>query len=89
MLKGFSGGSDGKESACFAGDEGSIPGSGRSPGEGNDRQPTPIFLPGKSHEQRSLAGYSPWGCKESDNTESLTLFFFLKHYVKRHFHIYH
>ena len=30
--------------------------------------PTPIFLPGKSHGQRSLAGYSPWGCKESDMT---------------------
>ena len=29
-------------------------------------QPTPIFLPGKSHGQRSLVGYSPWGCKESD-----------------------
>ena len=27
------------------------------------RQPTPVFLPGKSHGQRSLAGYSPWGCK--------------------------
>ena len=26
-------------------------------------KPTPTFLPGKSHEQRSLAGYSPWGCK--------------------------
>ena len=33
--KGFSGGSDGKESACNAGDQGLIPGSGRSPGEGN------------------------------------------------------
>ena len=33
---------------------GSIPGSGRSPGEGNGN---PVFLPGKSHEQRSLAGY--------------------------------
>ena len=32
---GFPGGSDGKESACNAGDQGSIPGSGRSPGEGN------------------------------------------------------
>jgi len=32
-------------------------------------QPTPIFLPGKSHGQRSLAGYSPWGCKESDMAE--------------------
>ena len=27
------------------------------------RQPTPVFLPGKSHGQRNLAGYSPWGCK--------------------------
>ena len=29
-------------------------------------QPTPVFLPGESHEQRNLAGYSPWGHKESD-----------------------
>ena len=32
---------------------------------------TPVFLPGKSHGQRSLAGYSPWGHKESDATERL------------------
>ena len=32
-------------------------------------QPTPVFLPGKAHGQRSLAGYGPWGCKESDTTE--------------------
>ena len=32
-------------------------------------QPTPVFLPGKSHGQRSLTGYSPWACKESDVTE--------------------
>ena len=32
-------------------------------------QPTPVFLPGKSHGWRSLVGYSPWGCKESDTTE--------------------
>ena len=32
-------------------------------------QPTLVFLTGKSHGQRSLAGYSPWGCKESDMTE--------------------
>ena len=31
-------------------------------------QPIPAFLPGKSHEQRSLEGYSPWGHKESDTT---------------------
>ena len=30
---------------------------------------TPVFLPGESHGQRSLAGYSPWGCKELDMTE--------------------
>ena len=46
----------------------------RSGGEANFHwrrkwQPTPIFLPGKSHGQRSLVGYSPWGCKESDMTE--------------------
>ena len=35
-------------------------------------QPTPVFLPGKSHGQRSLAGYSPWGHKKSDMTEQLT-----------------
>ena len=35
-------------------------------------QPTPVFLPGESHEWRSLVGYSPWGCKESDTTEWTT-----------------
>ena len=137
-------GSAGKESTCNAGDLGSIPGLGRSPGEANgnllqypclenlmDRgawwaavhgvteswawlsantlrnhhtvlhsdcanlhsyqqcrrcgfncwvgkipwrrkwQPTPVFLPGKSHGQRSLAGYRPWGQKESDMTWQL------------------
>ena len=54
------------------GDAGSIPGSGRSPGEGN-WQPSPVFLPGKSHEQRSLAHYSPWGHKESDATWQLSM----------------
>ena len=37
-------------------------------------QPTPVFLPGESRGQRSLVGYSPWGRKESDITEQLTLF---------------
>ena len=32
-------------------------------------QPTPVFLPGESHGQRNLAGYSPWGCKELGTTE--------------------
>ena len=49
--KGFPGGSDGKASACNAGDPGLIPGSGRSPGDLPSRrkwQPTPVFLPGES-----------------------------------------
>ena len=35
--------------------------------------PTPVLLPGESHRQRSLAGYSPWGLKEPDTTWPLTL----------------
>ena len=35
-------------------------------------QPTPVFLPGESHGQRSLAGYSPWGHTESDMTQRLS-----------------
>ena len=132
------GGSDGKESAYRAGDirdMSLIPGSGRSPGEGNgnplqcsclgnpmDRgawqamiqraaesqtwlkwpsrhphcrrpgfdpwigkipckrewQPTPVFLPGEFHGQKSLAGYSPWGHEVWDTTERLTLLLFNK-----------
>ena len=34
------------------------------------KQPTPVFSPGESHGQRSLAGYSPWGHKESDTTDA-------------------
>ena len=40
-------------------------------------QPTPVLLPGKSHGRRSLVGYSPWGCKESDTTERLHFHFSL------------
>ena len=54
--------SEGKESACNAGDPGSTPGSGRSPGERNG-QPTPVFLPGTFHRWRSLEDSSPWGSK--------------------------
>jgi len=63
---GFSGGSDGKESACSAGDPGSIP--GKTPWR-RKWQSTPVFLPGKSHRWRSMADYSSWGCKEADTTE--------------------
>ena len=51
-----------KETACNAGDLGSIPGWERFPWK-RKCQPTPVFLPGESHEQRHFAGYSPWGCK--------------------------
>ena len=42
-----------------------------------DRLPTPIFWPGEFHGQRSLAGYNPWGCKESETTERISLYFLL------------
>ena len=63
------GGSDGKESAFSAGDAGSLPGLGRSLGEGNDNPLQYSCL--ENPMDRSLAGYSPWGCKESDTTEQL------------------
>ena len=53
----------GKESACNAGDPGSIPRSGRPPGEGNGNPLQDSCL------ERSLVGYSPRGHKESDTTE--------------------
>ena len=65
---GFPGGSDGKESACNAGDPGSIPGFGRSPEEWKDN-PLQYSCLEKFRGQRSLGDYSPWGPKESDNTE--------------------
>ena len=61
-----------KESACNARDAGSIPGSGRSPWR-RKWQSTPVFLPGKSHGQRSLTGYSLCYRKESDMTEWLNM----------------
>ena len=63
---GFPNNSSGKESVCSARDAGLIPGLGRFPGGGNGN---PVFLPGKSHGQRSLVGYSPKGCRELDTTE--------------------
>ena len=71
LAEGLPRGTRGKESAC--------PGRrhnrhGSSPWVGKNSwrragQPTPVFLSGASHGQRSLAGYSPWGPKESDTTE--------------------
>ena len=48
------------------------------------QQPTPVFLPGESHRQRSLVGYSPWGCKELDMTERLILHLQYKFYMSLH-----
>ena len=66
-----------KESACKGGDPGSIPGLGRSPGEGYSN---PLQYSGlEFHGQRSLVGHSSWGCKELDMTEWLktTTFIYL------------
>ena len=59
-----------KESACQGRKRGFDPWVGKIPWR-RAWQPTPVFLPGKSHRQRSLVGYSPWGCRESDTTEQL------------------
>ena len=71
--KSFPGGSDGKESACSVGDPGSIPGSGRSPGEGNGNPLQYPCLDNSMDRGAWQAGYNPWTCKESDMTERLHL----------------
>ena len=85
-ILGFPGGSDGKESTCNAGDLGLIPGLGRFPrglpsilekGMATHSKKW-LFLPGEFHGQRSLAGYSPWGHKELDITETPNIVF-MKH----------
>ena len=68
---GFPGSSAGKESAHNVEDLGSIPGLGRSPGEGKGL-PTPVFWPGL---------YSPWGRRESDTTEQLSNLDFKKIHI--------
>ena len=70
-------GSDGKASAYNVGDLGSIPGLGRSPEEGNATHSRIIAW--KIPLQRSLVGYSPWGCKESDTTERFHFFSHVHH----------
>ena len=65
LLLGFPGSSESKESACNAGDLGLIPGSGRSPGEGNSN---PF-----QHSCLENPMERPWGCNESDMTEGLTV----------------
>ena len=110
LRQGFPCNSAGKESACNAEDLGSIPGLGKSSGEGKGYplqysglensmdfivhgvakswtqlsdfrrrrwHPIPVLLPGRSHEWRSLVGYSPWGREELDTTERLHFHFSL------------
>ena len=70
FMVGFPGGSDIK-SVCLQGRRpGFDPWVGKVPWR-RKRQLTPVLLPGKFHGRRSLVGYSPWGCKESDMTEQL------------------
>ena len=66
----FPGGSDVKESTCNADRPEFNPWVRTIPWQ-RKWQPTPVFWPGESYGQRSLAGYSPWGCKESDMTQQL------------------
>ena len=71
LFMGFPGAASSKEPATHAGD---IKRCEFDPWMGNipwrrTWQPTPVFLPGESHGQRSLAGYSPQHCQESDMTE--------------------
>ena len=68
---GFPAGTSGKESICYAGDLvicGLDPWVKKVPCR-RAWQPTPVYLPGESHGQKSLAGYRPWGLKELDTTE--------------------
>ena len=69
----FPGGSDGKEPACCTGDPGSIPESGRSPGEGNGNPLQNSSLKNSMDRGAWWATYRSWSHKESDMTERLTL----------------
>ena len=79
-LWGFPGRSDGKESACNAGDRGLIPRLGRSSGEENGYPLWYSCLENSmaGYSRNSLAGYSPWGRKESDTTATNTFGGYLK-----------
>ena len=71
MTEGFPSGASGKEPACQCRRHGFSPWVGNISWRRRAWQPTPVVLPGKSHGQRSLAGYSPKGCKELDTTEAI------------------
>ena len=71
LIVGFPGGSEGKESACNAGDMCLIPGSGRAPREGNGNPLQYSFL--ENSMDRGAWQASPQGLKESDTTERISL----------------
>ena len=73
LPRGFPGGAIVKNPPANVEDTGNmdlIPGLGRSLGEGHGNPLQYSCLENPSHGQRSLAGYSPWDCKESDTTET-------------------
>ena len=75
LLGGFPGGASGKEPACQCRRckrHGCDPWVGKI-AWGTAWQSTPVFLPGESHGQRSLVGYSPWGRKELDTADWLSM----------------
>ena len=77
-IKYLRGGCNGEESACNVGDLGL-----EYPLEKGMAIPTPVFLPGEFHVQKSLVGYSPWSCKEPDMTERLIHSHFHFQYARR------
>ena len=83
----FPGGSDGKSLCLQCGRPGFHPWVGKIRWR-RKWQSTPVLLPGKSHGQRILVGYSPWGLKESDTTEQLHFPFlsFHFHFLRSGFH---
>ena len=86
--QGFPGGSEVKSPPANAGDRDSTPGFGNIP-QGRKWPPDPVFLPGKSHGQKSLVSHRPWGHKELDTTERPTFQHFIQqlslHIILRHF----
>ena len=83
-IRGLPGSSDSKASSYNVGGLGSIPGSGRSPGEGNGN-PLLYSCLEKFHGWRSLVGYSPWGPKELGMTERLHFHLCVPVYLENNF----
>ena len=79
------GGSESKKSACNAGDLDSTPGLGRSPGGGHGN-PLQYSCLENHHEQKSLAGYSPWSRKELDTTQWLSAYALTHTHTHTHSH---